>query len=93
MLLAVCRPYKHDSLFAKPVSNAEITKELVLNVGAVKTRLREMFAKLNLSGLPQNEKSVRLVEEAFGRGLVRDTELEDDRSRADGPGRSVTRAD
>lgn len=47
----------------------------------MKTHLSETFAKLNLTGLPQNENGLRLVEETFGRGLVRDTDLEDDRSR------------
>ena len=47
----------------------------------MKTHLPETFAKSNVTGLPQNENGVRLVEETFGRGLVRDTDLENDRSR------------
>lgn len=47
----------------------------------MKTYLPETFAKLNLTGRPQNENGVRLVQETFGCGLVRDTDLEDDRSR------------
>lgn len=75
VLLALCRPYKHHSAFARPPSNREIAAELVLSVEAVKSHLRALFAKFDLNDLPQNEKRVRLVEQAFQHGLVRDSEL------------------
>lgn len=75
VLLALCRPYKHRAPFAKPASNKEIADELVLSVEAVKSHLRALFSKFELEDLPQNEKRVRLVEQAFQQGLVRDTEL------------------
>jgi hypothetical protein len=75
VLLALCRPYKCHSAFARPASNREIAEELVLTVDAVKSHLRALFAKFNLDDLPQNEKRLRLVEQAFVHGSVRDSEL------------------
>lgn len=75
VLLALCRPYKHHSVFARPASNREIAAELVLSIDAVKGHLRALFSKFDLDDLPQNEKRMRLVEQAFQHGLVRDTEL------------------
>ncbi len=75
VLLALCRPFKHHATFARPASNQEIADELVLSVDAVKSHLRAMFVKFDLENLPQNEKRMRLVEQAFLHGLVRDSEL------------------
>lgn len=75
VLLALCRPYKHHSGFARPASNRDIADELVLSVDAVKSHLRNLFAKFALDDLPQNEKRMRLVEQALQHGLVRDSEL------------------
>ena len=75
VLVALCRPYKHHSPFARPASNRDIAAELVLSVESVKSHLRALFAKFDLDDLPQNEKRVRLVEHAFQHGLVRDSEL------------------
>ncbi|MBV9047935.1 MAG: FHA domain-containing protein [Solirubrobacterales bacterium] len=75
VLVALCRPYKHHSPFARPASNRDIAGELVLSVESVKSHLRALFAKFDLDDLPQNEKRVRLVEHAFQHGLVRDSEL------------------
>jgi hypothetical protein len=44
-------------------------------VESVKSHLRTLFEKFDLDALPQNEKRMRLVEQAFQQGLVRDTEL------------------
>jgi pSer/pThr/pTyr-binding forkhead associated (FHA) protein len=75
VLIAICRPYKDRSGFAKPPTNRQIAEELVLSVESVKTHLRALFAKFELDDLPQNEKRVRLVEQAFQRGSVRDSDL------------------
>ena len=75
VLLALCRPYKHQSVFARPASNRDIAAELVLSIDAVKGHLRALFSKFDLDDLPQNEKRMRLVEQAFQQGLVRDSEL------------------
>jgi FHA domain-containing protein len=75
VLVALCRPYKHRSAFARPASNREIAEELVLSVESVKSHLRVLFAKFDLDDLPQNEKRTRLVEQAFQHGFVRESEL------------------
>jgi len=75
VLIALCRPYKEHPAFARPATNQQIADELVLSIDSVKTHLRALFARLELDDLPQNEKRVRLVEHAFQRGLVRDSDL------------------
>jgi DNA-binding CsgD family transcriptional regulator len=75
VLIALCRPYKNHSAFARPASNREIASELVLSVDAVKTHLRALFAKFALDDLPQNEKRMRLAERSLRSGVVRETEL------------------
>jgi len=75
VLLALCRPFKDHSAFARPASNRDIADELFLSIDAVKSHLRNLFAKFELDDLPQNEKRTRLVEQAFQHGLVRDSEL------------------
>ena len=70
VLLALCRPYKHDVPYATPASNQQIADEMYLSVDAVKTHLRTLFHKLHIEDLPQNQKRVKLVERAFGLGLV-----------------------
>jgi pSer/pThr/pTyr-binding forkhead associated (FHA) protein len=70
VLLALCRPYKHDVPYATPASNQQIATEMYLSVDAVKTHLRTLFHKLHIEDLPQNQKRVKLVERAFGLGLV-----------------------
>jgi pSer/pThr/pTyr-binding forkhead associated (FHA) protein len=75
VLLALCRPYKHHETFSRPASNRDIADELVLSINAVKSHLRALFAKFELDDVPQNEKRMRLVEQAFQHGLVRDSEL------------------
>jgi pSer/pThr/pTyr-binding forkhead associated (FHA) protein len=75
VLLALCRPYKHRDTFSRPATNRDIAEELVLSIDAVKSHLRALFAKFELDDVPQNEKRMRLVEQAFQHGLVRDSEL------------------
>ncbi len=45
ILVALCRPYKHDATFAAPASNQSIADEVFLSVDAVKTHLRTLFGK------------------------------------------------
>ena len=40
IVMALCRPYKHDDPYATPASNQQIADELFLSVDAVKTHLR-----------------------------------------------------
>ncbi len=70
IVMALCRPYKHDDPYATPASNQQIADELFLSVDAVKTHLRLLFQKFGIEDLPQNQKRVKLVERVLGLGLV-----------------------
>jgi pSer/pThr/pTyr-binding forkhead associated (FHA) protein len=75
VLVALCRPYKDRSGFASPATDEQIAEELFLSVGAVKTHLTVLYAKLGVEELPQNETRVRLVERAFSTGLISERDL------------------
>jgi predicted component of type VI protein secretion system len=75
IVIALCRPYKHDDPYATPASNQQIADELFLSVDAVKTHLRLMFQKFQIEDLPQNQKRVKLVERVLGLGLVNRRDL------------------
>jgi len=75
VLVALCRPYKGTSGFASPASDQQIADELFLSVGAVKTHLRVLYAKLDIEELRQNEMRVHLVERAFSAGLISERDL------------------
>lgn len=70
VLVALCRPYRHDATYAVPASNRAIADELVVSVEAVKSHLRALFEKFGVKDLPQNEKRARLVAAALRTGLV-----------------------
>jgi predicted component of type VI protein secretion system len=70
VLVALCRPYKHEQAYATPSTNQQIATELCLSVDAVKTHLRVLFRKLGIDHLPPNQKRARLVEMALQHGLV-----------------------
>ena len=53
-----------------PASNEAIAEELVVTVGAVKMHLRELYARFEISELPQGKKRARLVELAVEFGFV-----------------------
>jgi pSer/pThr/pTyr-binding forkhead associated (FHA) protein len=76
VLVALCRPYRDGSAFARPATNQEIADELFLSVAAVKTHLRALFQRFEVEGLPQNEKRIRLVQRALDSGSVSPGELE-----------------
>ncbi|MFI5780020.1 FHA domain-containing protein [Nocardia sp. NPDC051570] len=75
VLIALCRPYKHNSGFATPASNQQIADELFLSVDAIKTHLRALFSKFGVEDLPQNQKRVRLASLALQTGIVSDRDL------------------
>jgi len=75
VLVALCRPYKGRSGFASPATDQQIADELFLSVGAVRTHLRVLYAKLRVDELPRNETRVRLVEQAFSAGLISERDL------------------
>jgi hypothetical protein len=75
VLVALCRPYKAGREFASPASDQQIADELFLSVGAVRTHLRVLYAKLGVEQLPQNDTRVRLVGRAFSAGLISQRDL------------------
>jgi len=75
ILIALCRPYRDGSSFATPASNQAIAEEVFLSVDAVKTHLRTLFSRFELTALPQNQKRARLAEYALEFGLISRREL------------------
>ena len=75
VLTALCRPYGGSNEFASPATDEQIAEELFLSVGAVKTHLSILHAKLGVEARPQNETRVRLVERAFSAGLISERDL------------------
>jgi pSer/pThr/pTyr-binding forkhead associated (FHA) protein len=77
VLVELCRPYGSGERFATPATNKEIGERVFLSVDAVKGHLRVLFDRYGLSDLPQNEKRVRLAEQALRSGAIRVSELAD----------------
>jgi pSer/pThr/pTyr-binding forkhead associated (FHA) protein len=75
VLIALCRPFKHQAGFATPATNPQIAAELHLTVAGVKTHLRALFHAFGIDELPQQEKRNKLVALAFATGLVTDRDL------------------
>lgn len=75
VLVALARPFATGDRFARPASNREIGAEVHLGVDAIKGHLRTLAAKFALGDLPQNEKRLRLVEEALRTGAITRAEL------------------
>jgi hypothetical protein len=76
VLAALCRPYRHRDQLATPAANTQIAAELHLTVEEVESQLRMLFTKLELGGLPQHEKRVRLAESVMQYGLISPHEIE-----------------
>jgi hypothetical protein len=70
VLVALCRPFRDGSSFATAATNQQIANEVFLSVDGVKTHLRSLFGKFELTGLPQNQKRARLAESALRLGVV-----------------------
>jgi pSer/pThr/pTyr-binding forkhead associated (FHA) protein len=75
VLVALCRPYKHQAGAAVPATNPHIAAELYLTVAAAKTHLRALFHAFEIDDLPQQEKRHKLVALAFASGLISDRDL------------------
>ncbi len=75
VLVALCRPYKAWTGFAGPATDEQIAEELFLSVGAVKTHLSVLYAKLAVEELPGNERRTHLVQRAFSAGLISESDL------------------
>ncbi len=75
VLVALCRPYRDGPSFATPATNQQIAEEVFLGVDAVKMHLRRLFAKFELSDIPQNEKRARLAECVLQFGVISEHDL------------------
>jgi pSer/pThr/pTyr-binding forkhead associated (FHA) protein len=75
VLVALCRPYKARSGFAGPATDEQIAEDLFLSVGAVKTHLSVLCAKLGVEQLLGDETRIRLVERALSAGLISQRDL------------------
>jgi hypothetical protein len=75
VLVALCRPYHEGGSFTTPASNQQIASEVFLSVDAVKMHLRSLFAKFDLTDLPQNQKRTRLAECVLQLGLITKRDL------------------
>ena len=76
VLVALCRPFRADDRFSTPATNQQIANELYLSVEAVKMHMRTLFAKFDLSELPQNVKRARLAERVMQLGVVSPRDLD-----------------
>jgi pSer/pThr/pTyr-binding forkhead associated (FHA) protein len=70
VLLALARPCRDRGSLNTPASNQQIADELSYSVDAVKGHLRALFRKFGLDDLPQNQKRLKLVEQAFRTGTI-----------------------
>jgi len=68
VLVALSLPSRTGSTPGVPATNQQIADELSISVDAVKTHLRALFGKFEISGLAQNQKRARLVKLAIDRG-------------------------
>jgi pSer/pThr/pTyr-binding forkhead associated (FHA) protein len=75
VLVALCRPFKHQPALAMPATNPQIAAELQLTVAAVKTHLHALFRTFGIDDLAQQEKRRTLVALALSSGLVRERDL------------------
>jgi FHA domain/Bacterial regulatory proteins, luxR family len=75
VLIALCRPFRDGAGFASPATNQQIASEVFLSVDTVKTHLRILFAKFELSELAQNEKRSRLAEYVLQFGIISQRDL------------------
>jgi serine/threonine protein kinase len=76
VLVALCRPTRERTPFARPATNREIAEELFVTVETVKTHLRVLFDRFGLHDLPQNQKRSTLATIAMRSGLISDDDFE-----------------
>jgi hypothetical protein len=75
VLVALCRPYQQGGSFTTPVTNQQVASEVFLTVEVVKMNLRSLFAKFDLTDLPQNQKRTRLAECVLQLGVITKRDL------------------
>jgi DNA-binding NarL/FixJ family response regulator len=76
VLQALARPCREVDILNAPASNLQIALELGYSVDAVKAHLRVLFHKFGIEHLRQNEKRLKLVDEAFRTRAITRRELE-----------------
>jgi DNA-binding NarL/FixJ family response regulator len=76
VLTALARPCRDPGILNAPASNLQIALELGYSVEAVKAHLRVLFHKFGIEELRQNEKRLKLVDEAFRTGAITRRDLE-----------------
>jgi len=81
VLVALCRPFRDGSEFGVPATNKEIAAEVFLSTEAVKSHLRALFERFGVTDLPQNQKRLKLAENAIRSGSVTPSELRNERER------------
>ncbi len=75
VLAELCRPIREQGPYAAPATNSEIADAIHLSEVAVKSHLRTLFAKFELSELPQNRKRAALAEAALRSGALSDRDF------------------
>lgn len=75
VLAALCRPYLRASGCAMPATDEQIAGEVFISVGAVRTHLNVLCAKLGIGTPPGNDARVLLVQRAFSDGLISAADL------------------
>ena len=70
VLVALARPCRDPGILSAPASNLQIALELGYSVDAVKAHLRVLFHKFGVDHLRQNDKRMKLVDEAFRTGAI-----------------------
>jgi len=81
VLVALCRPFRDGSEFGVSATNKEIAAEVFLSTEAVKSHLRALFERFGVTDLPQNQKRLKLAENAIRSGSVTPSELRNERER------------
>jgi hypothetical protein len=76
VLIALARPCRDPGILNAPASNLQIALELGYSVEAVKAHLRVLFHKFGVDNLRQNEKRLKLVDEALRTGAITRRDLE-----------------
>ena len=76
VLVTLARPCRDPGVLNTPASNLQIALELGYSVEAVKAHLRVLFQKFGVGDLRQNEKRLKLVDEAFRTGAITRRDLE-----------------
>ena len=70
VLEALCRPYQGGNVFANPLTDEELAEQLFLSPGAVRTHIAVLVAKFGLDDTPDDQKRVRLAQQAIQSGTV-----------------------